>query len=81
MNYNKAVRSLGVHGHDMFDTADLYEAKNFNMVLTHLNALAHLCESLPGYTGPTIEVSTPYQHLTHSERILHKLRTFMVILF
>jgi hypothetical protein len=63
MRYNQAVRQLGVHGHDMFDTADLYEGKNFNMILTHLNALAHLCESLPGYKGPTIEDTSQAKNL------------------
>lgn len=72
MNYNQAVRKLGVHGHDMFDTADLYEGKNFNMVLTHLNALAHLCETLPGYKGPTIEDTSQAKNL-YGDSLLGKL--------
>eukprot|EP01126_Amoeba_proteus_P039420 TRINITY_DN4154_c0_g1_i2.p1 TRINITY_DN4154_c0_g1~~TRINITY_DN4154_c0_g1_i2.p1 ORF type:complete len:383 (-),score=85.24 TRINITY_DN4154_c0_g1_i2:1009-2157(-) len=54
MNYNKAIKGLGVQSQNMFDTGDLYEGKNFNIVLNHLNVVAIFLEGLPDYVGPTI---------------------------
>jgi len=61
--YCLAVRNLGIPGPDMFDTTDLFEGKNFNMVLTNLNALANLCQTLPGYTGPIIQDTSKAKNL------------------
>lgn len=49
--YLKGVAAYGVASSDLFDTPDLFEEKNLNMVLTHINALAKLAESKPGYNG------------------------------
>lgn len=49
--YLKGVTAYGVGSSDLFDTSDLFEEKNVNMVLTHINALAKLAETKPGYTG------------------------------
>lgn len=47
--YIKSVKEFGVIAENMFDISDLFEGKNFNMVLIHINSLAHLCqENNPG---------------------------------
>lgn len=38
--YLKAAAAFGIQSSDLFDVADLFEEKNVNMVLTHINALA-----------------------------------------
>ena len=39
---------------ELFDSSDLFEAKDIMLVLTHLNTLAKLAVTLPGYKGPGI---------------------------
>jgi hypothetical protein len=62
--YTKSVKDLGVNANDMFDISDLFEHKNFTMVLTHINALAHLCESsIAGWSYPKMADTSQAKNL------------------
>ena len=50
--YLKACVELGVRPFEMFQTVDLFENKNFGAVLTNLQSVGRVAQSLPGYSGP-----------------------------
>jgi len=57
--YLKGCKALGVPVTDLFDTPDLYEERNINLVINHVHSLAAFVkktESL-GFSGPFIEDS------------------------
>jgi len=43
-NYLTAAKALGLQTHDLFQTVDLYEAKNMNQVITHILAMKRISE-------------------------------------
>lgn len=56
-NYLTAVAALGVPGHDMFSTVDLYEARTgqqWQSVLINLHSLGRVMQRRPGYSGPAL---------------------------
>jgi len=48
-NYLRAAAALGLRKEDLFDVPDLFEARNVNMVIQHLQALAQTIAKRPGY--------------------------------
>ena len=55
-NFLRACRTLGVAEHDLFETVDLYDAKDLGVVVTCIHALGRAAQKLPGYGGPTLGV-------------------------
>jgi hypothetical protein len=53
--YLQAVQALGLPAVDLFQTVDLYEAKNMTAVLTNLHALGKLSNRIPGFAGPYLK--------------------------
>jgi len=62
-SYLKACRELGMRNTDLFDTPDLFDSKNVNLVITHLHVLGKFVKKVPGYTGPVIEDSLDSRNL------------------
>lgn len=54
-HYLKACIDLGLHQQDMFNTSDLFNEKNVNLVINSIHVFAHFIEKLPNYNGPRIE--------------------------
>jgi len=52
--YLNACVALGLQGTDLFQTVDLFEAKNMTSVLVNLHTLGRFASKVPGYTGPVI---------------------------
>lgn len=50
--YCAACKELGVPGHDMFSTVDLYEENNMAQVVINLNALGRAAQKIPEFAGP-----------------------------
>lgn len=61
--YLHQIQAYGVSSSDLFDISDLYDGKNINMVLTHINALANLCEAKPDWKGPFIANTSQAKNL------------------
>jgi len=53
-NYLKACSTLGLATSDLFQTIDLFEAKNMTSVLINIHTLGRFASKVPGYTGPCI---------------------------
>eukprot|EP01103_Thecamoeba_quadrilineata_P004316 TRINITY_DN14026_c0_g1_i1.p1 TRINITY_DN14026_c0_g1~~TRINITY_DN14026_c0_g1_i1.p1 ORF type:complete len:156 (+),score=32.92 TRINITY_DN14026_c0_g1_i1:18-485(+) len=53
-NYLDACTKVGLPKTDLFQTVDLYEAKNMTAVLIHLYALGRFVAKVPGWSGPVI---------------------------
>ena len=53
----RACRSLGVHEKDVFNTVDLYEAKNLASVQACLSNLGSASRSVPDFYGPYLGVA------------------------
>ncbi|KAK2181590.1 hypothetical protein NP493_391g02013 [Ridgeia piscesae] len=51
--FQKAVKAYGVPEEDIFQTVDLFEARNVKQVVKSLMALARTCQA-KGYTGPVM---------------------------
>lgn len=59
-SFIKGCTTLGLKQSSLFNTLDLYEEKNMNLVITSIHVLAKHAEKLPGYAGPKmrhVEVS------------------------
>jgi hypothetical protein len=54
-HYLKACSELGLHQQDLFNTSDLFNEKNVNLVINSIHVFAHFIEKLPNYDGPRIE--------------------------
>eukprot|EP01102_Stenamoeba_stenopodia_P008013 TRINITY_DN2270_c0_g1_i1.p1 TRINITY_DN2270_c0_g1~~TRINITY_DN2270_c0_g1_i1.p1 ORF type:complete len:143 (+),score=45.37 TRINITY_DN2270_c0_g1_i1:107-535(+) len=54
--YLNACAALGLPATDLFQTVDLYEAKNMVAVLTNLHALGKFSSKIPGFAGPYLQV-------------------------
>ncbi|TMW65935.1 hypothetical protein Poli38472_003700 [Pythium oligandrum] len=53
----KACRTIGVMEFDLFETVDLFELKNVDLVVKCLHALGRTIQkTMPEYTGPTLGV-------------------------
>lgn len=53
----KACRAIGVAEFDLFETVDLFEQKNIDLVVKCLHALGRTVQkNLPDFTGPTLGV-------------------------
>lgn len=53
----KNCRALGVQEHDVFETNDLYEAKNLSQVTICLHALSRAVQKgLPSFSGPYLDI-------------------------
>eukprot|EP00752_Nemacystus_decipiens_P005126 g4651.t1 len=56
-NFLKACRSVGVAEHSLFETVDLYEAKDLGLVVRCLHALGQTVQkSCPEYDGPRLGI-------------------------
>jgi len=53
-NYLKSCSALGLAASDLFQTIDLFEAKNMPSVLINIHTLGRMSSKIPGYTGPCI---------------------------
>lgn len=53
-SFIKGCVTLGVKQTSLFNTLDLYEEKNMNLVITSIHVLAKTSEKLPFYNGPKI---------------------------
>ncbi len=54
-NFLKACRAFGVPEHDLFETVDLYDEKDMNVVLVCLLSLSrNIQRTVPTFTGPFI---------------------------
>eukprot|EP01100_Stratorugosa_tubuloviscum_P006335 TRINITY_DN273_c2_g2_i3.p1 TRINITY_DN273_c2_g2~~TRINITY_DN273_c2_g2_i3.p1 ORF type:complete len:193 (+),score=102.03 TRINITY_DN273_c2_g2_i3:151-729(+) len=62
--YLEACRGFGVIASDMFQTVDLYEAKNMNQVINNIHALGRVAPRI-GYRGATIGVKLSDRHETN----------------
>jgi len=65
-NYLKACVSMGLPKTDLFDTPDLYDKKNLNLVILHIHVLARFVANMEGYTGPKIDDSSRIRTLYSS---------------
>lgn len=54
-HFLKACTELGLHQQDLFNTSDLFNEKNINLVINSIHVFAHFIEKLPNYSGPKIE--------------------------
>jgi hypothetical protein len=54
--YLKACESLGMRGSDLFNTSDLFNEKNINLVISNIHVLAKYVKKIPDYTGPHMEL-------------------------
>lgn len=54
--YLRACTVLGVPTHELYQTVDLFEAKNLKAVAINLHALGRLVQQMPGFDGPTLGV-------------------------
>eukprot|EP01102_Stenamoeba_stenopodia_P002074 TRINITY_DN1183_c0_g1_i3.p1 TRINITY_DN1183_c0_g1~~TRINITY_DN1183_c0_g1_i3.p1 ORF type:complete len:972 (-),score=248.68 TRINITY_DN1183_c0_g1_i3:126-3041(-) len=61
--YKQACEKLGLKQTDLFVTADLFEEKNTNTVLSHIHVFAKFVQKLEGYQGPIIENSAKARNL------------------
>lgn len=52
--YLSACASLGARQFDLFQTTDLFEAKNMRAVVASIQALGRIAQQTAGYTGPQI---------------------------
>jgi hypothetical protein len=54
-SFLRACRTLGVSEHDLFETVDLYEEKDLNVVILCIFALGRTIQvTVPTYTGPVL---------------------------
>lgn len=54
-SFLRACRALGVSEHDLFETVDLFEEKDMNVVVQCIFALGRTIQrTVPEYTGPTL---------------------------
>ncbi|KAL1529670.1 hypothetical protein AB1Y20_000611 [Prymnesium parvum] len=53
-SYLRACAVLGVPNHELFQTVDLFEAKNIKAVLTNIHALGRAAQTLSEYRGPVL---------------------------
>ena len=51
----KACEGLGLHASDQFNTTDLFNGKNLNLVISHIHVLANRVKKIPDYKGPQME--------------------------
>ena len=65
-NYIKACISLGLPKTDLFDTPDLYDKKNMNVVINNIHLLAHHVAKSKDYCGPKIANSSNVRTLYSS---------------
>jgi hypothetical protein len=56
-NFIRACRSLGVLEKDVFNTVDLYEAKNLPSVQACLSNLGAASRSAPSFYGPYLGIA------------------------
>lgn len=50
--FQKGMKKFGVPDDEIFQTVDLFEARNIKQVVKSLNALARIASNKPEYTGP-----------------------------
>lgn len=63
-HYLKAINGIGIRYPDLFETPDLYEKKNLNLVITHIHVVAHWIEkTVENYSGPKIQDSSQVKTL------------------
>ena len=63
-HYLKAINGIGIQSSDLFETPDLYEKKNLNLVITHIHVVAHWIEkTVENYYGPKIQDSSQVKTL------------------
>jgi hypothetical protein len=54
-NFLKASRTLGLAEHDLFETVDLFEAKDLGVVVSCIHALGRTVQNtVPTYAGPKL---------------------------
>jgi hypothetical protein len=51
----KACEKLGMRDTDLFNTPDLFEERNMNLVTSSIHVLAKCVSKLPDYKGPQME--------------------------
>jgi len=51
--YQKAVKKYGVPQEEIFQTADLFEARNIKQVVLHIHALGRIAQD-KGFAGPVL---------------------------
>ena len=61
-SYLKAATELGVPAYDLFQTVELYEAKNMNAVITSIHSLGRVAQKVQGFSGPTLGAKLATAH-------------------
>lgn len=51
-----ACRGAGVKSHDLFETVDLFEGKDYGLVVQSIMSYGSIVSNKPGFTGPTLGV-------------------------
>jgi hypothetical protein len=51
-----ACRGAGVKSHDLFETVDLFDGKDYGLVVQSIFAYGSVVTNAPGYSGPTLGV-------------------------
>lgn len=51
-HYVQACAALGVPAQDLFQTVDLYEAKDLGAVVRNIHSLGRVAQQLPAFDGP-----------------------------
>ena len=69
-SFIRACRSLGVLEKDVFNTVDLYEAKNLASVQACLSNLGSASRSVPDFYGPYLGVAQVGIHAKDTKREL-----------
>jgi len=54
-HFLKACSELGLHQQDLFNTSDLFNERNVNLVINSIHVFAHFIEKLQNYNGAKIE--------------------------
>lgn len=52
--FQNGMKAYGVPHDEIFQTVDLFEARNIHQVVMSLGALARIASNSPGYAGPTL---------------------------
>ena len=77
-NYLKACIALGLPKTDLFDTPDLWDKKNMNLVINNIHLLAkHVETKVEGYSGPKIDDTSQVRTLYSSALSEKQLSSIM----
>jgi hypothetical protein len=60
-NFLRACRTLGMAEHDLFETVDLFEAKDLGVVVSCIHALGRKVQAI--YNGPKVRFLARQQRM------------------